>query len=509
MTRGETERAVPASPGIRCNAAPVQTHRDTLWAIAIGIFMTSVDDTVVYVANPSIMAGLNTSYHMVIWVTSGYVLAYTVPSLVAGRLGDRFGVKNLYLAGLAVFTVSSLWCGVSGTIEILIAARVAQGIGAALLYTQTFTIVTRAFPPERRGAAATVWAAAAGFGNLVGPLLGGALVDTLGWQWIFFVNVPVGIVGLVLAVRFVPALPTHTRRFDLIGVGLSGLGLLLIVFGLQQGHAAGWSPWIWAMIVVGVGFVTVFVYWQSVNTSAPLIPLRIFGDRNFALCSFGVAVIAFVAAAMMLPGVFYMQTVRGLSPTRTALLMAPLPIVVGLLTPFIGKILDRAHPRAVAGFGFSVVAISLIWFSIEMAPATPVWRLAVPIAFLGVGMVFAWPVLTVTATRDLPAELVGASSGVYNAARALGATLGSAGMAALMTSRIAAQAPAIHDDAHTSAAAATEGVALQLPEFAREPFSAAMSQSLLLPALIALLGVGAALLMSDLRAPRSTLAQGL
>lgn len=105
-----------------------------------------------------------------------------------------------------MFTVSSLWCGLSGTIEILIAARVAQGIGAALLYTQTFTIVTRAFPPERRGAAATVWAAGAGFGNLVGPLLGGALVDTLGWQWIFFVNIPVGIVGLVLAVRFVPAL---------------------------------------------------------------------------------------------------------------------------------------------------------------------------------------------------------------------------------------------------------------------------------------------------------------
>lgn len=482
-------------PGTRGNCARVRNPRNTLFAIAVGSFMTSVDDTVVYVANPSIMAELATDYHMVIWVTSAYVLAYTVPSLLVGRLGDRFGVKNLYLMGLAVFTASSLWCGLSGTIEMLIAARAVQGIGAALLYTQTFSIITRVFPPERRGAAAGVWAAVAGFGSLVGPLVGGALVDTLGWEWIFFVNIPIGVLGVALAVRFVPVLPTHAHRFDPIGVALSGLGLFLIVFALQQGHAAGWMPWIWVMIVAGVGFLAVFVYWQSVNTREPLIPLKIFRDRNFALCSVGVAVIASVVAAMMLPGVFYIQTVCGLSPTRSALLMAPLPIVAALLTPIIGKILDRAHPRPVVGFGFFVVAIALTWFSIEMAPTTPVWRLALPIASLGMGMVFVWPALAATATRDLPAHLAGASSGVYNAVRALGATLGSAGMAALMTSRIAAQMPPIHGGADLAALGASEGTALQLSEAAREPFSTAMSQSMLLPAFIALTGIGAALFM--------------
>ncbi|MGH3552561.1 MAG: MFS transporter, partial [Mycobacterium sp.] len=165
----------------------------------VGFFMILVDSTIVAVANPSIMAKLETGYDMVIWVTSAYLLAYAVPLLVAGRLGDRFGPKNLYLAGLAVFTAASLWCGLSGSIGVLITARVVQGIGAALLTPQTLSVLTRIFPPQRRGVAMSVWGATAGVATLVGPLAGGVLVDRLGWEWIFFVNVPIGIVGLGLA----------------------------------------------------------------------------------------------------------------------------------------------------------------------------------------------------------------------------------------------------------------------------------------------------------------------
>ena len=170
-----------------------------LWALLVGFFMILVDATIVAVANPSIMEHLGADYDAVIWVTSAYLLAYAVPLLLAGRLGDRFGPKNLYLVGLAVFTAASLWCGLAGNIEMLIAARVVQGLGAALLTPQTLSTITRIFPPERRGVALSVWGATAGVATLVGPLAGGVLVDGLGWQWIFIVNVPIGVIGLGLA----------------------------------------------------------------------------------------------------------------------------------------------------------------------------------------------------------------------------------------------------------------------------------------------------------------------
>jgi len=402
----------------------------------VGFFMILVDATIVAVANPSIMAELGADYDTVIWVTSAYLLAYAVPLLLAGRLGDRFGPKNLYLVGLTVFTAASLWCGLAGSIETLIAARVVQGIGAALLTPQTLSTITRIFPPERRGVAMSLWGATAGVATLVGPLAGGVLVDRLGWQWIFFVNVPIGIIGLGLAVLLIPVLPTQKHRFDILGVLLSGVGMLLIVFALQEGQSHQWAPWIWGTIAGGLGFMAGFVYWQSVNAHEPLIPLRIFRDRDFSLSNVGIAVIGFAVTAMILPVMFYAQAVCGLSPTRSALLTAPMAIATGLLAPFVGKIVDRSHPRPVVGFGFSMLAIALTWLSIEMTPTTPIWRLVLPMTAMGVGMAFIWSPLAATATRNLPPELAGAGSGVYNATRQVGSVLGSASMAAFMTSRL-------------------------------------------------------------------------
>ncbi|MGB3355980.1 MAG: MFS transporter [Mycobacterium sp.] len=461
-----------------------------LWALLIGFFMILVDATIVAVANPAIMSSLGADYDAVIWVTSAYLLAYAVPLLVSGRLGDRYGPKNIYLLGLAVFTVASLWCGLSDSIGMLIAARMVQGVGAALLTPQTLSVITRTFPAHRRGVAMSIWGATAGVATLVGPLAGGVLVEHLGWQWIFIVNVPVGIIGLVVAVRLVPALSTQKQGFDVPGVVLSAVGMFLIVFALQEGQAFDWEPWIWATIVIGIGVMAAFVYWQSVTTGAPLIPLVIFRDRDFSMSNLGVATIGFVATSMILPLMFYAQAVCGLTPTQAALLTAPMAVATGVLAPLVGRIVDRSHPRPVVGFGFSVMAIGLTWLSIEMTPTTPIWRLLLPLTAMGVGMAFIWSPLAATATRNLPMQLAGAGSGVYNTNRQVGSVLGSAGMAAFMASRLSAEMPGA-----TAATPQTEGSVTQLPEYLHGPFAAAMSQAMLLPAFVALVGVIAALLL--------------
>ncbi|MBP2450784.1 DHA2 family efflux MFS transporter permease subunit [Mycolicibacterium lutetiense] len=473
--------SVPARPDNPWNA---------LWAMMVGFFMILVDATIVAVANPTIMEQLGADYDGVIWVTSAYLLAYAVPLLVAGRLGDVYGPKNLYLAGLAVFTAASLWCGLAGSIEMLIAARVVQGIGAALLTPQTLSTITRIFPPERRGVAMSVWGATAGVATLVGPLAGGVLVGGLGWQWIFFVNVPIGIVGLGLAVRLVPVLPTQPHRFDVLGVVLSGVGMFLIVFALQEGQSRDWAGWVWATGAVGIAVMVAFVCWQAVNTHEPLIPLRIFKDRDFSVANIGVATIGFAVTAMILPLMFYAQMVCGLSPIRSALLTAPTAIASGVLAPVVGRIVDRAHPTPVVGFGFSAMAIGLTWLALEMTPTTPIWRLLLPQLVMGIGMAFIWSPLAATATRNLPPDLAGAGSGVYNATRQVGSVLGSAGIAAYMTSRIGAEMPGA-----AGAAPRGEGAVAELPEFLHAPFAAAMSQSMLLPSFIALFGVVAALFL--------------
>lgn len=469
----------------------------SLWALLIGFFMILVDATIVAVANPAIMSSLNADYDAVIWVTSAYLLAYAAPLLVSGRLGDRYGPKNVYLAGLLLFTAASLWCGLSGTIGMLIAARVVQGVGAALLTPQTLSVITRTFPAQRRGVAMSVWGATAGVATLVGPLAGGVLVEHLGWQWIFIVNVPVGVIGLAVAVWLVPELPTQRQGFDVPGVLLSGLGMFLVVFALQEGQAYGWAPWIWAVIAIGVAVMAVFFCWQSVNTGEPLIPLSIFGDRDFSMSSLGVATIGFVATAMIVPLMFYAQAVCGMTPTQAALLTAPMAVVTAVLAPFVGRIVDRSHPRPVVGFGFSVIAIGLTWLSIEMTPATPVWRLVLPMVVMGVGMAFIWSPLAATATRNLPPQLAGAGSGVYNTTRQVGSALGSAGIAAFMVSRLSAEMPGAVD-----AAQRTEGSVTDLPAFLHVPFAAAMSQAMLLPAFIALFGVVAAIFMRGFASAR-------
>jgi len=453
-----------------------------LFALCLGFFMILVDTTIVTVATPAIISDLHADVNSVVWVTSAYLLAYAVPVLITGRLGDRYGPKNLYLVGLTVFTLASLWCGLTTSIEMLIAARVLQGLGAGILTPQTMAVITRIFAAERRGQAMALWGATAGVATLVGPILGGILVDLAGWQWIFFINVPVGIAAFVMAWRLVPKLSTHSHRFDWLGVALSGVGMFFLVFGIQQGHQYDWNGWVIASIVGGLVVLGVFIYWQSKNTAEPLVPLRLFTDRNFSVSNVAISTMSFSATSMGFPLMLWAQLVRGLSPTDAALLMVPMALTSIVMAPIVGRFTDRVHPRLLCGLGFAVTSASLFWLASVLGATTPYWQIMVPMALLGVGMSGIWAPLAATATRNLPMDLAGAGSGVYNATRQVGAVLGSAAIAVLIDARLAAQLPGL-------SAGSSEGGGGKLPAALHVPFSTAMSQSMLLPAAMMLVGL--------------------
>ncbi|MFJ6345072.1 DHA2 family efflux MFS transporter permease subunit [Pseudarthrobacter oxydans] len=466
-----------------------------LWSLVIGFFMILIDTTIVSVANPRIMEGLDADINSVIWVTSAYLLAYAVPLLITGRLGDRFGPKKLYLSGLVVFTLASLWCGLSGDVETLIAARVLQGLGAAMMTPQTMALITRIFPPDRRGAAMAIWGATAGMATLVGPILGGVLVDGLGWEWIFFINVPIGVAGFILALRNVPALSTHPHRFDIPGVVLSAVGLFLLVFGIQEGETYNWGTiagpvTVWGLIIAGLAVLALFVVWQRFNKGEPLLPLALFRDRNFSLANIGITTVGFTVTAFSLPLIFYYQLVRGLTPTQSALMMVPMALISGGLAPVVGKVIDRVNPKFITAAGLVLMAVALVWNSALMQPDTPILLFLLPSAVLGFANAGIWAPLSTTATRNLPPRQAGAGSGVYNTTRQIGAVLGSAAIAVLIQARLAAELPA-----GGPGGGAGEGMALSggLPEALHSGFSTAMGQSILLPAGVILVGAAVAL----------------
>lgn len=473
---------------LEASPAPPVSEQDAwraLMAIVIGFFMILVDMTIVSVATPAIIADLDAGVNEVVWVTSAYLLAYAVPVLITGRLGDRFGPKRIYLIGLTVFTLASLWCGLAASIETLVVARVVQGFGASMMTPQTMAIITRVFPAASRGRAMALWGATAGIATLVGPLLGGVLVDALDWEWIFFVNVPVGLVAFVLARRQVPALQIHEHSFDWLGVVLSGAGMFFLVFGIQEGHQHEWAAWIWAMIAGGLVLLGVFLLWQSRNPREPLLPLRLFADRNFSLANVAITTMGFAVIAMSLPLMIYAQAVRGLSPTGAAALLVPMAVVTILLARWVGGLTDRVHPRLLIGFGFAATCASFFWLATAMTAHAPVWHILLPMALLGLGSAFIWAPNSATATRNLPTQQAGAGAGVYNATRQVGSVLGSAAVAVLMDARLAAHG--------LSSAGSPEAGADRLPAAVADSFAEAMSESILLPAAILVIGIVAAL----------------
>ena len=471
--------------------SPVETPIDdsqsrpwpALWALVVGFFMILVDTTIVSVATPTIIAELNAGVSEAIWVSSAYLLAYAVPLLITGRLGDKYGPKKVYLIGLVVFTLSSLACGLVGDVTLLIIARVIQGLGASLMTPQTMATVTRLFPANERGKAMAIWGAVAGIATLVGPVVGGLLLDSLGWEWIFFINVPVGVIGFLAVMKFVPRMEVNPHRFDWLGVVLSAVGLFCIVFGLQEADTFDWGT-IWGpisvvgLMIFGGVVLAAFVLWQKVNRGEPLLPLGLFADRNFTVSNIAIVLVGFSVTAMPFALMIWAQAARGFTPTEAALLSAPTAIMSLVLARPVGNLVDRVHPRILSTIGCGLWSASLFGLYAVMNTTSPVWLILLPMTTLGIAGSFVWGPLSTACTANLPPLRAGAGSGVYNTARQVGAVLGSAVVATLISSRIAANL------GEAGAEFSPTSMGSDLPVAAKEGLATAMAQTVLVPAII-------------------------
>ena len=420
--------------------------------LCLGFFMIMVDTTIVNIAVPTLQEVFDASLVTVGWVNSAYLLTFAVLLLVTGRLGDRFGPRPVFVAGLVVFTLASLACGLAGSVGWLIAARAVQGVGGALMTPQTMAMITRVFPAQKRGAALGIWGSVAGVATITGPVLGGVLVETVGWEWIFYVNIPVGVVALWLSLTRLPALETHSRTFDVPGVVLSVVGLGLLVFGLQEGPTYDWGTIVGPItvpMVVGAGLLVsgAFLLWQRHLGDDALLPLRLFVHRNFALANVAGAAVSFAMTGIFFPFTLYLQQVLGLSPLHAALVGLPGSLISGVVAPFAGRLSDRVAGKWVVATGFSVLAVAIGVLATQVQPGVEVWRLVVPMLGFGVGTGLVFSPLGNLATTGLDQRTAGAGAGAFNTNRQVGGVIGSAVVVAALTSRLAVTMPAAAQDA--------------------------------------------------------------
>lgn len=428
-----------------------------LLTLSLGFFMTLLDLTAVNVAVPSMIDDLGASLDEVLWVINVYILALAALLITFGRLGDVHGPRALFAGGVALFTAASVLCALSRDPAQLIAARAVQGLGAAALLPQTMTLIIGTFPAGRRGAALGVWGAVAGVATIAGPTLGGLLVSAGEWRWIFFVNVPIGVLVLVMAVALVPDVRHGVRhRLDVAGVVLVTAGLLCLVFGLTEGERYGWNAGIWALLGGAAVLLAAFLLHQGRRQDGePLLPFALFRDRDYAVMSFVSATVQVGMLGLFLPVMLYLQSVLGFGALEAGLVMAPAMVVSAVLSPFAGRIADRRGGRHILMAGLALFAAGLAWL-VAVADVGRAWwefQPALIVAGAGIGCVFG-PMVTV-AMNGVEPRMAGAASGVLNTVRQVGTVLGSAAVGAVLQNRLAVS---LHEEAVRRAAALPAGV---------------------------------------------------
>src|SRR6266568_5818557 len=423
--------------------------RGNPWAVlvvvSLGFFMTLLDLTIVNIAIPNMIDKLHASLDGVLWVLNAYALVLAVLVITAGRLGDLLGTRTMFVAGIAVFTAASAACGFAPGAGWLIGFRAVQGLGAAMLMPQTLAIVTMTFPPERRGAAFGVWGAVAGVATIAGPTLGGLLVTAFDWRWIFFVNLPIGVIVLMLTFVIIPDLRLGRRhRLDIPGVLLASAALLAICYGLVEGQKYDWgtiTSFISIPLVLGTGVVLLLAFLvvqKLMQDREPLVPFSVFRDRNYAVTNWVSGVLAIGMMGIFLPFTIYLQSVLAFSALKAGLAMSPMSLVSMFVAPVAGRMTDKIGGKFILMSGLILFAAGMGWMALIAHPGASWQSFLVPliVAGLGMGCIFA-PLITV-AMRNIDPRMAGAASGVLNTVRQVGLVIGTAAVGALLQNRLVA-----------------------------------------------------------------------
>lgn len=412
-----------------------------LVALVLGQVMTLLDTTVVNVAIPTLARDLDASLDSVLWVINSYVLAFAVLLVTGGRLGDLFGQRRMFVSGVSLFTAASVVCGLAQTADQLIWARVVQGVGAALLVPQTLSLLTRVFPEDKRGAAFGVWGAVGGFGAAIGPTVGGLLVDSLGWRWIFFLNIPLGVAAAVLGAAWLPGHDGgRRRRLDLLGTVLVTTGLFLLTYGLIEGERHAWGGLIPVALLGGVLVLGLFVLVERGRQDRePLLPFVILRDRNFTLMAVVVAALPLGLGAMLFLTLLHLQSVAGMSARDAGLTVALAPLISAVVAPKSGSAIDRYGGKPVLLAGLALFAAGIAGIALAVRADGVWWHLVPGLVLLGFGMGVGGSPAAIIAMRDIAQEVSGAASGLFNTTRLCGSLLGSAAVGAVLQARLSVE----------------------------------------------------------------------
>jgi EmrB/QacA subfamily drug resistance transporter len=379
-------------------------------------------------------------------VVNGYALTFAVLMLTGGKLADLLGRRLIFMVGLAIFTGASLACGLADSANMLIAARVVQGAGAALMNPATLSIITATFPPRQRGMAIGIWAGVSALALAIGPLMGGLITEQISWGWIFFINVPVGILAIVVARLVIQESrdTSHEQRLDLPGLLTSGIGLFALTYALIEANNYGWtSARILGLFAVAVVGLATFVLVER-HQRIPMLDLSLFRDRTFAGAN---AVMLLVALAMF--GVFffvslYLQNILGYSATEAGAAFLPMTVLIVIVAPIAGRITDRFGSRWLIGAGMTLVATSLLIFA-QLDENSTFWNLLPGLLVGGLGMAMSMAPTAATAMGSVPVDKAGVGSAVLNSMRQVGGSLGIAVMGAIVASYV--HAPALSPQA--------------------------------------------------------------
>jgi EmrB/QacA subfamily drug resistance transporter len=400
-----------------------------------------LDNTVVNVALPSIRKDLGISISELEWVVNAYALTFGVLLLTGGKLADLLGRRAIFIAGLVIFTGSSLWCGLAGGAASLIAARTVQGVGAALMNPATLSIITATFPPRQRGTAIGIWAGVSALALAFGPIVGGVLTQDIHWSWIFFVNIPVGIAGVVGALVFIDESKDSSReqRLDLPGLLTSAIGLFALTFGLIETNDHAWtSARVLSLFAIAVVFLVAFVMLE-LHQRLPMLDMKLFKNATFS----GANSVMFLVGLAMFGIFFYnslfLQNVLHYGAIKTGATFLPMTVLIIFVAPVAGRLADRIGPRWLMGAGMTLLTGSLLLFATLDAQSSW-WAILPGLLVGGVGMAITMAPTTAAAMSSVPVDQAGVGSAVINSMRQVGGSLGIALMGALVATAVSVTA---------------------------------------------------------------------